>query len=172
MGEIVASSAHDTNRFSAAQMLRARTRRWFVDRYEISDLGPFEAIQNPVHGINNAGEIVGAAINPSTAAIEACCRSSQKTLLLGTLGGSSSVARAINNHGEIVGGSLLSRDQSFHAVLFREGKIHDLNDLIRKGSGWELLQAVAINDLGQIVGIGSRFGEDRLFILTPCGSSA
>jgi probable HAF family extracellular repeat protein len=139
-------------------------------QYEVGDLGPFAGNHNLVHGINNVGDMVGAAINPATTSIEACVRSSEATTLLGTLGGSFSVARAINNHREIVGGSLLAKDQTFHAALFRDGTVLDLNDLVPRSSGWELVQAIAINDLGQIIGIGSRLGEDRIFMLTPCGA--
>ncbi len=91
--------------------------------------------------------------------------------MLGTLGGSFSVARAINNRGDIVGGSLEAEDGNFHAFLFSNGKLQDLNRLVNDSAGWELVQAVAINDVGQIVGIGSLGGEDRIFLLLPGGKT-
>jgi hypothetical protein len=45
--------------------------------------------------------------------------------------------------------------------------MYDLNTLIRDGSGWQLEEAAAINDLGQIVGYGYYDGEKRAFLLTP-----
>ncbi len=87
--------------------------------------------------------------------------------MLGTLGGSFSVARAINNRGDIVGGSLEAEDGNVHAFLFSNGKLQDLNRLVNNLAGWELVQAVGINDLGQIVGIGSLGGEDRIVLLLP-----
>ena len=44
----------------------------------------------------------------------------------------------------------------------------DLNDLLAFGSGWELEAARAINEPGQIVGLGTINGETHAFILTPC----
>jgi hypothetical protein len=43
----------------------------------------------------------------------------------------------------------------------------DLNDLIDPALGWELLQALGINDLGQIVGHGRINGQTHAFLLTP-----
>ncbi|MGI9103434.1 MAG: hypothetical protein ACR2IF_13430 [Terriglobales bacterium] len=135
--------------------------------YRIVDLGSFEGNHNLVHGINNQGTLVGAMLNPRSLSVEACVIEGHETRLLGTLGGSFSVARAINNRGDIVGGSLEQQDDNFHAFLFRNGKLQDLNKMITNPLGWELVQAVAINDLGQIVGIGSLAGEDRIFLLLP-----
>ncbi len=133
--------------------------------YRIVDLGPFEGNHNLIHGINNQGTLVGAMVNPHTMSVEACVMEGGATRMLGTLGGSFSVARAINNCGDIVGGSLEAEDGNFHAFLFSNGKLQDLNRLVDNRAGWELVQAVAINDVGQIVGIGSLGGEDRIFLL-------
>jgi hypothetical protein len=45
--------------------------------------------------------------------------------------------------------------------------MYDLNNLIAPGSGWLLGAAYAINDRGQIVGVGTHNGQDRAFLLTP-----
>ncbi len=135
--------------------------------YVIVDLGVFEGNHNLIHGINNDGTMVGATLNPQSRSVEACVLEKGTTRLLGTLGGSFSVGRDINNRGQIVGGSLEAQDGSFHAFLFDEGRLKDLNDLVFNCQGWELVQAVAINDVGQIVGIGSYQGEDRVFLLMP-----
>ena len=50
-----------------------------------------------------------------------------------------------------------------HAVLWKDGRMVDLNSLIDPSSGWVLSEANGINDLGQIVGGGSL----GAFILTP-----
>lgn len=78
-----------------------------------------------------------------------------------------SEADAINNHGAIVGKS------GGRAVLWKNGRIRDLNDLIPKDSGWTLVEAHDINDKGQIVGDGRKGdgGELRAFLLTPVGQS-
>jgi len=46
-----------------------------------------------------------------------------------------------------------------HAFLYTDGTgIRDLNNLIDPSLGWELLRANAINDQGQIVGLGALSG--------------
>ncbi len=139
--------------------------------YRIVDLGEFKGNHNLIHGINNRGAMVGAMINPETTSVEACVIEEGISRMLGTLGGSFSVARAINNEGEIVGGSLAADDGNFHAFLFVNEQLIDLNRLIVNASGWELVQAIAINDTGQIVGIGSLGGKDRIFLLMPIDST-
>lgn len=61
---------------------------------------------------------------------------------LGTLGGSRSSARDINNNGQVVGESFVAGDTSRHAFLYSGGKMTDLG----LGYAW------AINDSGQVVG--------------------
>lgn len=46
----------------------------------------------------------------------------------------------------------------------------DLNNLIPGNSGWELLEARAINDSSQIAGHGFHNGEFKAFLLTPARS--
>jgi hypothetical protein len=42
----------------------------------------------------------------------------------------------------------------------------DLNSLLPANSGWDLLQAYAINDSGQITGVGLYDGQMSAFLLT------
>jgi probable HAF family extracellular repeat protein len=86
---------------------------------------------------------------------------------LGTLGGSFSIARDINNRGEVVGGSLTEGDENFHGFLYRNNRLYDLNELLAPDAGWELIQAFAINNRGEIIGIGSLSGQDRIVLLRP-----
>ena len=65
---------------------------------------------------------------------------------LGTLGGSNSAARGINDAGEIVGTSLTAYS-GFHAFLYKGGVMHDLNT---RDGGYS--HARGINDAGHIVG--------------------
>jgi hypothetical protein len=53
-------------------------------------------------------------------------------------------------------------------MLYKRGVgMVDLNSLIDPSSGWVLLQAIGINDSGQIVGQGQFDGQTRAFLLTP-----
>jgi hypothetical protein len=103
-----------------------------------------------------------------------------------------SVARGINNRGDIVGhsftsaaGGLNSLPSLSHAFLcpgpapgdFVPGAMVDLNDLIPPNSGWVLHWALAINEARQIVGVGTYYGQYgeylnpqySAYLLTPLG---
>jgi len=68
-------------------------------------------------------------------------------------------ALGINNSGQVVG---YSNGRPF---LYNGGVMTNLNDLIDQASGWTLNEANAINDSGQIVGIG--MDMNRALLLTP-----
>jgi hypothetical protein len=76
-------------------------------------------------------------------------------------------AQAMNDCDVVVGGygpdSEHYRAFSWDAT---EG-FRDLNSFIPGASGWKLQSATAINDLGEIVGIGELRGDDRGFLLIP-----
>jgi probable HAF family extracellular repeat protein len=55
----------------------------------------------------------------------------------------------------------------WHAFVYENGSMTDLNTLIPTGTGWELEDAAAINTLGQIVGTGRFNGTNRAFMLVP-----
>ncbi len=65
----------------------------------------------------------------------------------------------INNSGQVVGGGGLIWD-SINGT-------RDLADLIPPGLDWQFEFAFAINDAGDIVGVGTLNGEIRGFLLTP-----
>ena len=113
-------------------------------------------------GINDNGQVVGRFSYPYHAFLW------QDGVMqdLGTLPGSSdSIAYGINNAGQVVGGgSLFDR-----AFLWQNGTMYDLNSLlVNTDSGWVLHWALAINNVGQIAGIGKNpQGKGTFFLLNP-----
>ena len=78
---------------------------------------------------------------------------------LGTLGGSLSTAVAINNQGQIVGGSNLPGDLVEHAFLWQAGVMIDLGTLPQTFNS----TAAGINNKGQVVGFAFD-GNFRAFL--------
>jgi len=135
--------------------------------FEIVDLGPFDNNRNDLHAVNDVGQMAGVTLNSCTGRVEAFLQERGQRVCLGTLGGSFSVARDINNRGDVVGGSLTQGDENFHGFLFRGNRLQDLNELLDPQTGWEVIQAFAINNNGEIVGIGCHGGQDRIVLLRP-----
>jgi probable HAF family extracellular repeat protein len=143
---------------------------------QMLDLGTFGGNTSRASDINNAGQVVGYADNAS--GIEhAFLYSGGQMQDLGTLDGypqSQSYATGINSAGQVVGSA--SYPEAFYdayrgrAFLYSGGVMTDLNTLIDPSSGWTLTAAYAINDSGQIVGIGFNTNDAAGFsgfLLTP-----
>jgi probable HAF family extracellular repeat protein len=85
--------------------------------------------------------------------------------------GSNSSAYGMNSFGEVVGSADVNDDPSgsgiaaFHAFLYSQGKMQDLNSMIPSNSGWVLNVAEAINDRQEIVGSGTIDGKSHAFLL-------
>jgi len=133
----------------------------------VIDLGPFDNNRNDILAINDCGQAVGVSLNAGTGRVEAFIEEQGERSSLGTLGGSFSIARDINNRGEVVGGSLTEGDDSYHGFVYRNNRLFDLNAMLEPGTGWELIQAFAINNRGEILGVGAREGQDRIVLLRP-----
>lgn len=135
--------------------------------FEVVDLGPFENNHNDILAVNDRGQCAGVSFHEATGRREAFLQAEGQRTMLGTLGGSFSIARGLNNLGEIVGGSLTEGDENFHGFLCRDNKLYDLNGLLDQGEGWEVIQALSINNRGEILGIGAHAGRDRIVLLRP-----
>src|SRR3954452_15103647 len=85
---------------------------------------------------------------------------------LGSFGGALSIARGINNSGQVVGFAT-NIDASSRAFLYSNGSMVDLNSLIDPSLNITLQDAHAINDSGQIVVDGLLGGHVQAFLLTP-----
>jgi probable HAF family extracellular repeat protein len=127
------------------------------------------------------GQIYNTNVPPLTPIfVEACLLSANSinwatSTFLGTLGGYSyrgqglppdiSCAYAINNSGQVVGGSFLSDNVTYHAFLYyRNGPMLDLNNLLLNSIGTYLTEAFGINDSGQIIANGA---NGHAYLLTP-----
>lgn len=116
--------------------------------------------------INNAGQIVGNVNVLFGKEQTFLWTSKQGMVRLNAPGGGNSKASGINNRGQIVGFYNLPPHVP-HACLWQQGVVKDLNDLIPPHSGWVFKSAKAINDRGQITGIGQINGKNHAFLLTP-----
>ena len=133
----------------------------------MSDLGTLPGGHSSVaNGINASGQVVGESDITILGYSHAFLYSNGVMSDLGMLPGrSSSVAYGINATGQVVGSS----GPGGHAFLYSNGTMTDLNSVLSAGSGWTALTAAnAINDSGQIVGVGIiANGYQDAFLLTP-----
>jgi probable HAF family extracellular repeat protein len=140
-------------------------------------------------GMNDQGQVVLGGVSPGQEGY--LWEEGKGATYLGTLGGGKSSAKDINNRGEVVGGATLWSGRQlaldwvrwtglddlmkvkredfdiYHAFLWRDGTIYDLNDLLENGEDWVLGIATGINDAGQIVGHGGHGDQYRAFLLDP-----
>lgn len=85
-------------------------------------------------------------------------------------------ANAVNNLGQAIGSSAYGVPGTWNIgparlVVWRDGGVFDLQASLdpTTGAGWSLLTATAINNSGQIVGLGVHNGLNRAYLLTPVG---
>jgi len=120
--------------------------------YTVMDLGTLSGNSvSKAYALNNVGEAAGTSSSP-TAAI-AVMFSGGKATSISTLGGSVSVATAINGSGEIVGWNFFDSNPNFNpqAFLYRNGSMTNINSPSLFPSGTE---AWGINSSGEVVGTG------------------
>jgi probable HAF family extracellular repeat protein len=132
----------------------------------VTDLAPSSTTSEAI-AINDAGVVIGVMRSPASGQAQRAFRFEGGVLDdLGTLGGGSAEAHAVNAAGTIVGSADDAAGQR-RAFIWRNGSMVDLNTLLPAGTGWVLETARAISDDGLIAGNGTRNGEARAFLLTP-----
>jgi probable HAF family extracellular repeat protein len=149
--------------FSTTDDANHITRAFLYSGGVMNDLGTLGGLAAWAYAINDSGQIVGWAC-PASGATHAFLYSGGVMLDLGTLGGSTSVAVAVNSSAQVVGYSTTA-DGTQDAFLYSGGVMIDLNSLLPANAGWILTQANAINDSGQIVGMGTINGQQHAFLM-------
>jgi probable HAF family extracellular repeat protein len=141
-----------------------------------TDLGNLGGTFNVPAGVNDRGEVAGAAQSSEDGNIHAFLWSKDTGMQdLGIFPGDFVTAvpccNTINNSSEVVGVSCPGPFGNCRAFLWhgKEDGLIDLNTLIPKDSPWYLECASSINDAGQIVGYGSIDGKVHAFLATPSG---
>jgi probable HAF family extracellular repeat protein len=126
------------------------------------DLGTLGGTNSAAFGINNIGQIVGSSQTPGDGTQHAFLYGGGLITDLGTLGGTESQADGVNSRGLIVGWAKTT-DGEPHAFLWNAGRMLDLNSFAPIGPDAVLVEATAINDVGQIVANGS---NGRAYLIT------
>jgi probable HAF family extracellular repeat protein len=115
--------------------------------------------------VNDSGIIAG--YGTATGGERGFFSSGTDLVSIGVISGfTSSRAFGINNAGVVVGS--VSAPGQQRAAIFTNGQLQLLSNLLSPGQGdWTLLYASAINDAGQIAGVGRLNGELVGFRMTP-----
>lgn len=168
-----------TNNYSAANAINAsgtivglsdgtggypNPTRW--QTAELLNLAP-ASVSGEALAVNDSGVIVG--IMRWGSLDQATAFTTNGPVNLGRLSSDTEgVCNDINNSGQAVGNS--ARPNLSRAVLWRTltpNSQVDLNTRIAPSSGWQLADAMDINDSGWIVGTGTRNGVPRAYVLVP-----
>ena len=130
-----------------------------------TDIGTLGGNYSYAWGINDSNVVVGSSTLDGDLVTHAFFKPAGGLVDLNTLGGDFSEAYGVNATSVVVGTSTNAAGRS-RAFVYT-GVMRDLNTLIDPSLGWTLTSARAVNDQGQIVGIGTApSGQVHGFLLT------
>ena len=179
----VATAINDSGMIvgEASDSFRVPSHAFLYSNGVMTDISPFGNSESSAEGINNRGQVVGEFLTADGAAFHAFLYSNGVFTDLGSADSPESVAFAINDHGQVVGTTFVPYEdvcfdsdtgESYpcikykpHAFFYENGKMTDLNTLLRSGSRWELTWALDINNKGRIVGYGLLDGRSHAFLI-------
>jgi probable HAF family extracellular repeat protein len=130
----------------------------------MQDLGTLGGTYSSGYYVNQSGQVLGISSVAGDLDYHAFLFSAGQATDLGTLGGSNNYPYALNDAGQVVGQSQTA-DGTWHAYVWANGTILDLNSLLPTNSGWELENAILINLSARIVGIGIYGGLEQWFVM-------
>ncbi|MFC5510884.1 hypothetical protein ACFPOU_07080 [Massilia jejuensis] len=135
------------------------------------DLGTLGGPSSSAAAINDAGQIAGNSFVDDD--VEHAFLYGDGVLRdIGSLGGLFTQARALNEAGHVVGFSTYADHvpgiDFSSAFVYRDGLMLDLNRLTERLGNWSVLDAVGINDAGQIAALAcTELGDCRAVRLDP-----
>lgn len=165
--------------YTQNQFQGSRGCLWNNDSKHTAIVLPMPAVDQTAQAasINDLGAIAGFAwfgiyrLDPVVWSADASHTPTTLPVLPGT---THAMARAINNLGQVIGRGGEpdpANGQSFCGaipVIWLNGQIYELQSLLdASGTGWQITEAVAINNAGQIAGNGLHNGVPSAFIMNP-----
>jgi probable HAF family extracellular repeat protein len=141
------------------------TRAFLEQNGKVLTLPSLGGPTDHVSDMNNQAEVIGTSVsdNQQHAVI---WKDGKISTLAAATGFSQSLGFGVNDSGLVVGTST-NGNQIHDATLWDDGTPMDLNSLLPANSGWTLSYADAINNHGQIAGVGSLHGVQQGFLLSP-----
>jgi len=133
------------------------------------DIGSLGGPVTFAYGINSLGHITGGSLLTSNMnSLHAFLYIDGQMTDIGSFGGRDCSGRGINDLDQIVGPCGLPSSTVYHAFLYANGAMQDLNALIDPGLGVTLENAIAINDRGYIAVNGfTSSGLPQGYLLIP-----
>ena len=143
---------------------------WPGERGSMTDLGTFGGNFGEAKWLNDRGWVVGWATNPDEDQHAFFWKDGVMTDLGTVEGDTCSVAKVINENGQVVGNSGFGSCDEVHGFLWQQGQpMIDLNIFVPPGSDLQITDAEFINDQGEITATGMLpNGDFHAIVLIPC----